>query len=210
MRIDDIKSIFKSLLIIMTAEKELLTQLDSVMGDGDLGITMTKAFLAAEAEVDKTEERIPGKLFIRAGVAMAKAAPSTMGTLLATGFMRGGKAVESMTEIDLEGLAVFFESFANGIMERGRSAPGNKTIVDVLVPMAHSLQRAVRENKNLIMGMEDAYAAAQSGLHTSTQMKAQHGRAAYYQDASIGKQDGGATVGLFLAEGFYKEILQQQ
>ena len=193
----------------MAEEQELLTQLDSVMGDGDLGLTMTRCFLASATEAEKTEEQIPGKLFMKAGMEMAKAAPSTMGTLLATGFMKGGKSVETRHEIDLENLAVFFDSFVRSIMERGRSAPGNKTIVDVLFPTAQALQKAFSENKSLTGGMEEAYAAAIAGLHASTQMKAQHGRAAYYQDASIGKQDGGATVGVFLIEGFYKGIIQK-
>jgi dihydroxyacetone kinase-like protein len=208
LQIDDIKSIFSILSNKMTEEQELLTQLDSVMGDGDLGLTMTRCFLAAAAEAKKSEEQIPGKLFIKAGLVMAKAAPSTMGTLLATGFMRGGKSVETKQEIDLEALAVFFDSFVRSIMERGKSAPGNKTIIDVLFPVAQSLQKAVSENKNLTVGLEEAYAAAKTGLHASTQMKAQYGRAAYYQDASIGKQDGGATVGVYLIEGFYKGTMQ--
>jgi phosphoenolpyruvate---glycerone phosphotransferase subunit DhaL len=208
LQISDVKNIFRMLGEGFAEAKDLLTRLDSAMGDGDLGLTMTKCFFVAAKEAEKTEEQFPGKLFIRAGMAMARAAPSTMGTLLATGFMRGGKTVENMETLNLEGLSIFFDSFVRGIMERGKTAPGNKTIIDVLFPVTSSIQQGVKENKDLSRGIEDAYAAAKSGLIASTQMKARHGRAAYYQDASVGKQDGGATVGFLLVEGFYKGIKQ--
>jgi len=202
--INDIKSIIRNIKTVMDEKRDYLIELDSVMGDGDLGITMTKAFAAASEEAERSEEKLPGKLLIKAGMLMAKAAPSTMGTLMATGFMRGGKAIAETETIGITELAIFFDAFTNGIMERGKSKPGNKTIIDVLYPVTISLQDAVKNNKNLKDGIADAFNAAQKGLEDSKQMKAEYGRAAYYQDASIGKQDGGATVGFFLLEGFYQ------
>jgi len=58
----------------------------------------------------------------------------------------------------------------------------------------------------LMEAITAARAASIQGLEDSTKMKAQYGRAAYYQDDSIGKQDGGATVGTFIVEGFYLHI----
>ena len=183
-------------------------ELDSVMGDGDLGFTMTKAFSAANEEANKSEEKIPGKLLMRLGMVIAKTSPSTMGTLVATGFMKGGKAIDSFDQIGPEELAVFFETFVKSIMERGKSVPGNKTIIDTLFPASQALRLSV--NESLVIGITAARAAALKGLEDSTKMKAQHGRAAYYQDNSIGKQDGGATVGTYIIEGFYQHIVQSQ
>ena len=129
-----------------------------------------------------------------------------MGTLVATGFMKGGKSIESYEEIRPEELAIFFESFVRSIMERGKSVPGNKTIIDTLFPAAEALRLSV--NNSLAEAISAAREASLKGLEASTKMKAQHGRAAYYQDDSIGKQDGGATVGTYIIEGFYRHILQ--
>ncbi len=189
----------------MDSNRDELMELDSVMGDGDLGFTMTKAFAAAHEEADKSEEKIPGKLLIRLGMVIAKASPSTMGTLVATGFMKGGKSIDSAEEIGPEDLAVFFEAFVRSIMERGKSVPGNKTIIDSLFPAAEALRLSL--NSSLAEGITAARDASLKGLEASTNMKAQHGRAAYYQDDSIGKQDGGATVGTYIIEGFYRHIL---
>ena len=206
LRIKDIQSIILQIKNIIDSNQDKLMELDSVMGDGDLGFTMTRAFAAAHEEADKSEEKIPGKLLTRLGMVIAKASPSTMGTLVATGFMKGGKSIDSYEEISPEGLAVFFEAFTRSIMERGKSVPGNKTIIDTLFPAAEALRLSV--NKSLIEAIAAAREASLKGLDDSTKMKAQHGRAAYYQDDSIGKQDGGATVGTYIIEGFYRHIAQ--
>ena len=195
LRIKDIQSIFLQIKNIIDLNQDKLMELDSVMGDGDLGFTMTKAFTAALEEADKSEEKIPGKLLTRLGMVIAKTSPSTMGTLVATGFMKGGKSIDSLEEIGPEALAVFFEAFVRSIMERGKSVPGNKTIIDTLYPAAEALRLYV--NKSLAEQISIAREASLKGLEASTKMKAQHGRAAYYQDDSIGKQDGGATVGTY-------------
>ncbi len=202
--INDIKQIVRDIKIIMDENRDNLIALDSMMGDGDLGITMAKAFTAADEETNQSDEKLPGKMLMKIGMGMAKAAPSTMGTLMATGFMRGGKAIGDVEMIDLAALARFFDAFTNGIIERGKSKPGNKTIIDVLYPATIALRDAEKNNKTLDAGIADAYEAAQKGMEDSKQMKAQHGRAAYYQDASIGKQDAGATVGLLMIESIYK------
>jgi phosphoenolpyruvate---glycerone phosphotransferase subunit DhaL len=204
--IKDIQSIILQIKNIIDSNQNKLMELDSVMGDGDLGFTMTKAFAAAQEEADKSEEKIPGKLFTRLGMIIAKTSPSTLGTLVATGFMKGGKSIESFEQIGPEELAVFFESFVRSIMERGKSVPGNKTIIDTLFPAAEALRFSMHES--LVTGISAAREAAMKGLEASTKMKAQHGRAAYYQDDSIGKQDGGATVGTYIIEGFYRHIQQ--
>jgi dihydroxyacetone kinase-like protein len=207
---DDIKLIILEIKKIVDTNKETLTELDSLMGDGDLGITMTKAFSVANEEAGKSEEKIPGKLFTRLGMIIAKTAPSTMGTLIATGFMKGGKAIEQAGEIGPEELAIFFETFVRSMMERGKSAPGNKTIIDTIYPAAMTLREEADEHRSIEQGIIAAHAAAVNGLEASVKMKAQHGRAAYYQDKSIGMQDGGAMVGTYIIEGFYKHITNPQ
>jgi phosphoenolpyruvate---glycerone phosphotransferase subunit DhaL len=206
LRIKDIQSIIHQIKNIMDSNQEKLMELDSVMGDGDLGFTMTKAFAAAHEEANKSEEKIPGKLLTRLGMVIAKTSPSTMGTLVATGFMKGGKSIDTFEEIGPEELAVFFEAFVRSIMERGKSVPGNKTIIDTLFPAAEALRISVSET--LVKSISAAREASLKGLEASTKMKAEHGRAAYYQDDSIGKQDGGATVGTCIIEGFYRHIVQ--
>ena len=201
--VEGLKIIFSHLKRIMDENREKLTELDSVMGDGDLGITMQKGFTAAHAEVQGFTGKEAGQLLLKTGMKIAQAAPSTMGTLLGRGFMKGGKAILNTESLSLSDLSLFFRAFTDGIMEAGKTKPGNKTIVDALDPASKALEEASEEGKNLADGIQMAYRAAQEGVEHTKGMKAQHGRAAYYQEKSIGVTDAGATVGALILEGFY-------
>jgi len=200
----DIRALFGSIKNLILANRDRLTELDSAIGDGDLGITMSRGFEEADRALGAIEEADPGKLLMSAGMTIAKTAPSTMGTLVATGFMKGGKAVSGKDALSLGDIALFFEAFAQGIMDRGKAKPGEKTILDTLVPAAEALRRASSESEKLDIALSVAYDAALQGAENTKNMKARHGRPAYYGDASVGKEDPGAAVGVIILEGFVK------
>jgi dihydroxyacetone kinase-like protein len=183
-----------------------LIQIDSEIGDGDLGLTMSKAFRVAADEMSTSEDDDVGMFFAKAGMAMAKAAPSTMGTLVATGFMRGGKAVKGKTDLSSADLAVFFRAFADGVMERGKTKPGNKTIVDVLDPVASALEAAASEGGDAAALSERAIAAAEAGEAAAREMISQHGKAAIYREQTVGKPDPGANAGVLIVRGFFAAL----
>lgn len=200
LRKDDVLKILHALSVLMEENKQHLIDLDSAMGDGDLGLTMARAFSAADAESANSDETDLGKILMKAGMAMARAAPSTMGTLIATGFMRGGKAVAGAAEITTPDLAAFFQAFVSGIMERGKAKPGEKTIIDCMMPAAEALTAA--GSMEIGPALDRALAAAEAGLEATKDMVARHGRVAYYGEQSRGKQDPGATVGVLILKGF--------
>jgi len=200
--IDAVKSVLRQLKQTMDDQRERLLELDRDLGDGDLGITMAKAFQAADETARASTDTLPGKLLMRTGMAMAKAAPSTMGTLAATGFMRGGKAVGAVQELGVEGLAAFFRAFTDGIIERGKTRPGNKTVVDSLYPATEALEQAAAQGKGLREALADAVTAARQGNDDARMMQSQHGKAAVFRDETIGKEDPGAYVGVLIVEGF--------
>jgi dihydroxyacetone kinase-like protein len=197
---DDVIKILQNLKQLFNDNKDFLVELDGRMGDGDLGLTMSKAFTAACDELTDTEETDIGKIFMKAGMLMAKAAPSTMGTLMGTGFMRGGKAVSGKGEISTADLADFFQAFVGGIMERGKAKPGEKTIIDSLKPAADTLSQLSQEDP--AKALQKALLSAEDGLESTKEMVAQHGRIAYYKEQSKGHEDPGATAGMILIKGF--------
>lgn len=198
----DMKKIFAQLKQMSQENKQYLIELDSVMGDGDLGLTMAAVFKAADEFATQYSEDEIGSMVMKAGMMMAKAAPSTMGTLMATGFMRGGKTLKDKSEIAAADMAEFWRAFSDGIAERGKSKPGEKTIIDALDPAAAKLKEAVDGGAGLPDAMQQAYQAAAEGVEATKNMVAQHGRAAYYQEKSKEAQDPGATVGAMVIKVF--------
>jgi dihydroxyacetone kinase-like protein len=198
----DIKAIVARIADFMTLKKEQLIALDGAVGDGDLGLTMEKAFTAARDESAGSAETDAGKLLMKIGAVIARAAPSTMGTLIATGFMSGGKAVAGLDGLGLKEMAAFFEAFVEGIMRRGKAKPGEKTIVDVLHPASQALKEAAAAGAGLAEGLRRCRAAAADGLARTRDMIAQHGRVAYYREQSRGKEDPGAVAANYIVQGF--------
>ncbi len=203
----DITAIVARIAGIMVENKDELIRLDGAVGDGDLGLTMEKAFITARDAAVELEEEDTGKLCMKIGMAIARAAPSTMGTLVATGFMSGGKAVSGLSTLGLKEMAAFFDAFVTGIMQRGKSKPGEKTIVDVLHPAAEALKEAAAAGAGLEEGFRRCRAAAAEGLVRAKDMIAQHGRVAYYQERSRGKDDPGAVAGDYIVQGFCAHVI---
>jgi dihydroxyacetone kinase-like protein len=197
---DDIIKILQNLKKLFNDNRDYLVELDARMGDGDLGLTMSKAFTAVYDELRDSKETDIGKLLMKAGMLMAKAAPSTMGTLMATGLMRGGKAVSGKAELTTADLAEFFRAFVRGIMERGKAKPGEKTIIDSLKPAADTLLEL--KGEDIAKALQAALISSENGLESTKNMVAQHGRIAYYKEQSMGREDPGAVAGVILIKGF--------
>ena len=202
----DIKAIFKKFDEIMAAQKDYLIELDATVGDGDLGITMTKGFRAAAKTISALDESDAGQLMAKAGMAIAQAAPSTMGTLVGSGFMKAGKAVNGNSEVGLGDLAEAMTQFVEGIMARGKAKPGEKTLIDSMDPAAQALRQAVAENLSLKEGVNSAYEAAKQGLEATKDMVPQHGKQVPHREKSKGLHDPGATVGMLIMRGFAEYV----
>ena len=196
----DIAALFEALHGTFRDKRDELIALDAKVGDSDLGITMNNAFEAAAATVAAQTDTPMGKQFMLAGAAMAKAAPSTMGTLTATGFMRGGKALGDADAIGATEMAAFWRAYADGIAERGKAKLGDKTVLDVLVPIAESLEASVAAGLSLAESTSKASSDAKAALEATKNLVAQHGKAAAFAEKSKGLQDAGSTVAALLIE----------
>lgn len=191
---------------IMNENKDYLIELDSALGDGDLGLTMSTGFGKAKEEANKSDEQDLGKLFFLIGSTIAKAVPSTMGTLVASGFMKSAKALKGKTELTLGDLATFAEEFVTGIMERGKAKPGDRTIIDSLKPAAESLRNDAEAGSDIKQAIEKAYSAALEGVEATKNMKAAFGRGVFFGDKVLGKPDQGAIVGSLIYKA-WNEVL---
>jgi dihydroxyacetone kinase-like protein len=129
-----LRPLFTEWARIMEANKSVLTELDSVVGDGDLGLTMSDGFAAAARYAQQSEERDLGRFFYMAGKAMASAVPSTMGTLMASGLMQAGKAFKGRETLGLTEAGVLFQAWYDGVQQRGKAQPGEKTFLDGMAP----------------------------------------------------------------------------
>lgn len=191
---------------IMCENRGYLIDLDFVVGDGDLGLTMSDGFLAAYEAVKDSPEKDIGKMLYAAGKAMATAVPSTMGTLMASGLMQTGKVLKGKTEIDKEDLATFFMAYEEGVMNRGKAKIGEKTFLDGLDPAVEAMKASFAAGDELSVAADKAVQAAREGFEKTTTMIAVHGRAATRGEASRSLKDPGAAVALLMIQAFQKTV----
>lgn len=202
----ELKTILGNILTTLEEQKTYLIELDGAMGDGDLGLTMCAGFRAVYEEIDRIEEEDMGKLMMKLGMKMNQTVPSTMGTLISTCFIKAAPPAKGKTELCLADLAAMGQSAVQGVMERGKSKVGDKTMLDALAPAADALQAASRVGKTLKQAQDDAYRAAADGAEKTKSMQSMHGRAAYYREKSIGRPDPGATAIKFIFQGIAKSF----
>lgn len=202
-----LKPLFSQWAAIMQSEKEQLIELDSVVGDGDLGLTMSDGFTAANLVVQDSNEQDIGKLFYVAGKTMMNAVPSTMGTLMASGLMQVGKTFKERPSIDSTEFGELFLAYFNGVQARGKAQIGEKTFLDGLYPAVQTLTAACQTEAWDILANQ-ALASAQMGMMNTTHMLATHGRAATRGEQSRTLLDPGAYVAMLLLRG-YANFAQQ-
>lgn len=201
-----LEGLFAKVKDVMIENKDWLFELDSAMGDGDLGITMSTGFSKVYEMISALEEEDIGKTFMKVGMTLAETVPSTLGTLMATGFMRAGKTIQGKTEVDLANSVLMASAFVEGIIERGKAKPGEKTIIDSLYPAFQALKLASEEGRDLKEGFKKAYEAAKGGVEDTKEMLPKHGRVVWYREKSIGKKDPGAVAGMLLIKAFYEYL----
>ena len=128
------------------------------------------------------------------GAAIARGAPSTSGTLVATGLLRAGRVVTDPEASGVSVLAAALDAARAGIQERGKAEVGSKTLLDALVPAVEAVKLASDNESDMEAALAAAAAAADAGARSTTSMRPLHGRAGWLVDRSAGYEDAGARL----------------
>lgn len=206
--IAEIKFVMEQLCDVLIAEKEELTEIDSRLGDGDMGISMEKGGLAVKEMLSGWQgENIAG-LFSACAAAFNRAAPSTLGTLLSMGMLALAKESAGCTRLTAEQLIRFPGILAAAISKRGKANVGDKTILDALVPCAEAMEAEYAESKTVKRALDAAVKAAQEGMERTKGMLAKTGRASWLDGRNREYPDGGAVLCARLMERL-KELAEE-
>ncbi|EJO19295.1 dihydroxyacetone kinase, L subunit [Selenomonas sp. FOBRC6] len=205
-RKEELTQILDVIVEVMEGAKDELIELDGAMGDGDLGLTMVKGFSAVAEEIRTIDETDMGKIMMKLGMKMNSTVPSTMGTLVSICFLKAAPAAKGKTELTLVDMVAMGKGAVAGVMDRGKSKPGDKTMLDALHPAVEALSKAAEAGDSLADAWQKAYEAARDGVEQTKSMQSVHGRAAYYQEKSIGRQDPGATAMMYIVSGVAKAV----
>ncbi|SPF02744.1 dihydroxyacetone kinase subunit DhaL [Streptomyces sp. MA5143a] len=169
-------------------EAERLTALDSPIGDADHGSNLHRGFAAVRSALEKEAPDTPGAVLVLAGRQLISTVGGASGPLYGTLLRRTGKALGDAAEVSDADLAAALRAGVDAVMTLGGAAPGDKTMIDALVPAVDALDRSFAA----------ARTAAEEGALATTPLQARKGRASYLGERSIGHQDPGATSAALL------------
>ncbi|MDF7660953.1 dihydroxyacetone kinase family protein [Erwiniaceae bacterium L1_54_6] len=172
-----------------------LGDIDAVAGDGDHGIGMERGSLGAVAKARDVAARGAGagSLLCRAADAWADKAGGTSGALWGVALTALGTALGDQQAPDAQRVANGVLHAKEGIMHFGKARPGDKTMVDVLVPFSDSLSAAVAKGKPLTDAWLEAAQVADQAAQATAQLLPKMGRARPLAEKSLGTPDAGAV-----------------
>jgi phosphoenolpyruvate---glycerone phosphotransferase subunit DhaL len=185
---------------------EEFNRLDSAVGDGDMGVTITLGCRAVRKALAGLEGQDVGAIVAKSGMAFNGAAPSTLGALTAIAAMRAGREAKGVEELSPSLLVKMLRGAQAAILEKGKAQLGDKTLLDALVPSIDALEAGLAEGKPLQEAAGDGVRAAREGVEATVSMKAKSGRAAWITERTLGHADPGAMVVLRMWESFTGSI----
>ncbi len=191
---DQLRAALRRVADRIEASRDELCALDAIAGDGDLGVTMATGFAAARVLVDAPPAEDAGQLLAQIGMQFGKVAPSTMGTLTATAFLRAGTKVRGKADLGADDIATMLEAAAQGMRDRGKADVGQRTALDALVPASTAAREAADAGAPPADVLAKAADAAETGAAATADMEPKVGRAAWIPDRAKGNRDAGATA----------------
>ena len=198
---DELLGILQTISAEIVPQADTLRSLDAKIGDGDLGVTVTRGMAAVLAGLKEIEGTPVSNQLARSGMAFNRAAASTFGALFATAMMRGGAVVKAREDVGAGDVAAIGRAALQGLMDRGKAKLGDKTLLDALAPAIDAFDEAHTSGKSLREATDAAVAACEAGTTATIEMQSRVSRASWLGERSIGVQDPGATAVLFMLQG---------
>ena len=180
MQENELRRLIQSVADTIIAHAEELTAIDAAQGDGDHGLNMKRGFEAVLAKLDEILAKPLPAAVTEVGRTLVMNVGGASGAIFGTAFMAFGKALpEQPSRLDL---APALDAAIAATKARGKSDVGQKTMLDVLAPVAAALHA----------GEADIAAVAHRAAEATADMQAVRGRASFLGERSLGKMDAGA------------------
>ena len=194
---EDVKKIFIQLAETFNREKDFLNDLDSKIGDGDHGLSMSRGFKTVMKTVEKSPDLSISDMLIKGGMQFNEVTGSTIGILIFSAMREAGLVVKDKETINLKDLQNMLQASIEAIKKRGKASRGQKTILDSLIPSLEYLekQKSKIDESLIIKGM---IKKAFDGAESTKNLESQIGRAKWFSDRSIGVIDPGAYTGYLI------------
>lgn len=194
---------------IIAKNKDYVTALDAVTGDGDHWANLNAGFECLVSEAASLRQMPLDAAFMRIGMLMMSKVGGSSGVLYGGAYMAAGKQLGGRTEMNRAELGQVFRAMLEDMMQRGGAKPGFKTMIDTLYPVVSAYEKGLQEGLDDRRLLETVKKAAQDGAKATADMEAVKGRASYRTDKGVGHLDPGAVTMSYQIEALCDFILEE-
>ncbi len=191
---------------LVVAAEPMLTAMDTIIGDGDHGFGMRDGFRELRTVLMSREYTSLYELLRDSGIELVKNMGGASGVIFGTMFTGGYGVINGKDRIDADDLIEFFDEGSKTIMRRGRSEPGNKTMLDALVPAIEAMRLKRKETADIKEILAAAHEGAVGGMESTKSMIPRLGRSKNFRESAIGHADPGAMSVTIIFKGLSEGI----
>lgn len=178
---------------VIEKNAEEVTALDQAIGDGDHVTNLQRGIKALVAQSEELAKLDWVSAWQKIGMTVMSAVGGASGSLFGTLFVAMSKAGRDR-DLDLRAFAEIFGSGVESVKQRGKADAGEKTMLDVLIPVAAYLQQAASNGVALPDVLSNVAKTAIDGMESTRDMLATKGRASFLEERSRGYVDAGAKT----------------
>lgn len=193
--------------VVIKDNKDYITELDAITGDGDHWVNINMGFEKILATRETLEVLEIGECLKKIGMLMMSGIGGSSGVLYGGAYLAASKYLASAEVLDYVGLCKMYEAMVKSMMERGNSEPGFKTMIDSLFPAVEAFKKGIAEGldeKDVLASVKEASIA---GANSTKDMEAIRGRACYQANKGVGHLDPGAVTMSYQISGLIDYIL---
>ena len=185
--------IITAIVAVIENNAEEVTLLDQAIGDGDHVINLQRGLQALVLQQEELSQLDWPKAWQKIGMTLMSSVGGASGSLYATLFMALSKA-STETEVSLSGFSNAFSEAVDAVKKRGKSDAGEKTLLDVYIPVANYLKSVANNELDNAVVLTEVAAVAIKGMEATRDMLATKGRASFLEERSLGHIDAGAKT----------------
>lgn len=192
--VNDMVKIIEIMADIIIKNEVYFCELDSVAGDGDFGMSLSKGFKVLKEEWEQLPKEDIGGFLKECGMLITEHCGGASGPIWGSAFRGAGKYAAGKTELDVKELGELLYTAVEAIQKRGGARLGDKTLLDALIPAAGALKKSGEAGEDMLQAMKKSAAEAVAGAERTKEIIASRGRASYLGERSLNYPDAGAMA----------------
>jgi len=191
----DIELMLETITATVLRNERYFSDLDAAAGDADFGVSLASGFRVLERDWEEIDRSSVGSLLLRTSMIMTSHVGGCSGPIWGTGFMRAGMLSKEHDKLSLEDLEKMLTASIEGIQQRGGAEPGDKTLLDALIPIRDVVsENCAKTDVSFSEVLQQATQVANDAIDGTKDWIARRGRQSFTGERSKGTLDPGIVA----------------